>query len=128
MTSKLKLSVAALALATLPAAAFADSIAVSLSANFAEAGAIGTPPNAIIIDPGAELDVDAATLTVSAVSNVSVAAATGENAAANTAAAKTADAEATFANAGAGPDLVTSGQLGDFVGGTYEAAVSFGVQ
>ena len=115
MTEKLKLSVAALALISVPAFASADSLAVSLSATFAdETTAKG------------ELDVDSETVDVTSPTSLSVSAATGANAAASTAGVTVeGTADATFANSGGG-QVDESKQEGNFENDDYTSEISFG--
>jgi hypothetical protein len=133
--TKAKFSIAVLALTAMPVVASADNVAVSLSAVLTPLDLTNT-----VIDTSCDSSSEQGGTTggciagdvsfdgLSTVSAISVAAAFGPNAAANTAAVVGLNADRTFANAGAGPDLVTSGQLFDAnpTATRYEAAVSFG--
>ena len=93
MTEKLKLSVAALALISVPAFASADSLAVSLSATFGDAAS----------NTDGELDLTNDTADVTNPTSLSLSVATGANAAASTAGVTVeGTADATFANSGGG--------------------------
>jgi len=149
MTKTFKLSAAALALIAAPAFVSADSLAVSMSATFGaqdvnittgdagDATCIGSGSDVTCAEGGSitiegattsssELDVSNQTLTVASPTSVSVAAATGANAAASTAGV-TVDgvADATFANSGAG-DVATSEQTGSFETDNYTSTITFG--
>ena len=149
MTNNFKTAIAALALVATPALVSAESLAVSLSATFGDqsldnidlsggnggtcdgsgASCTGAGGNGGSIDSdvtsGSELDVEGETVTVSSPTSLSVAAATGTNAAASTAGSIVeSTADLTFANAGGG-DVATSEQVGSFTEVSYTATVSF---
>ena len=116
MTEKLKLSVAALALISVPAFASAESLAVSLSATFDD--------DANTVD--GELDLTNDTADVTNPTSLSLSVATGANAAASTAGVTVeGTADATFANSGGG-QVAVSDQEGNFENDNYTSEISFG--
>lgn len=150
MTNSFKLAAATLALVATPALVSADSLAVSLSATFGDqsldnidlsGGDGATCPSGVTtctagdggdagsidsdVTSGSELDVANETVTVSSPTSLSVAAATGDNAAASTAGGTVeGTADVTFANAGGG-SVSSSEQVGSFTDDNYTATVSF---
>lgn len=119
MNNIFKLTAASLALVITPAIASADSVAVSLSATF-------TGGSDSIADLDAGNDGMINTVDVAEVTSLSIAGATGANAAASTAGVTINDAgDTTFANAGGG-SVSSSEQALSFQSDDYTATVSFG--